>query len=791
MRTALSFTGSIRVIGIAAGAAALAFVASYLVRPMSPQMIWFFFFAAVMATARYVGQSCSLLTTAFLIAIGRYFFLNPVESFALDRENAIPVVGFGAMSLCIGGLATAWRRAESHERAERMRFQATVMSIGYAVIAADSGGHVTFMNGIAESLTGWKLTEARGGRLEDVYVVVEKEPAGSSSGSFVSGCESASRNRSGVDRVLIARDRTERLIDDSPAPIKNDRGEAAGTVLVFRDVTERRMVEGATRRRAVQLQTLADIATRINRARDVGSVIRIVTEEARGLIGARQCATCLVRSPRLSRPVVVISPTSSRSDSLRARRLELVDLQALMDAEREPVRLSRDELVHGCRWQALRRAAVAVPTVGGWLAAPLIGRDDTSIGFLQLADKDEGEFTAEDEALVVQLSRLAAIALENATLYEELKANAQRKDEFLAMLSHELRNPLAAMSNAVIIANRTGQPEHIEWSMGVIARQMHHLTRLIDDLLDVSRINRGKIKLRRRVVDALSIVASATDTVRPLVDERMHTLSVAAGPNPLWVDVDPTRLEQVVVNLLNNAVKYSENHGHIEVSAQLDQDDVTIVIRDQGVGIPPDELSEMFELFAQGNRTLDRSEGGLGIGLTIVKKIVEMHGGSIVAKSDGAGKGSSFTIRLPSVAPPSEPMAEEVEPPEVANRKARILVVDDNVDMARGMVRLFDLIGYETKSAFDGSEALAIARQFHPEFVLLDIGLPGMDGYEVVARMRQEETCKDALIVAISGYGQDEDRRRSIELGFDHYLVKPIDHRALLSLISTAARAVP
>ena len=255
----------------------------------------------------------------------------------------------------------------------------------------------------------------------------------------------------------------------------------------------------------------------------------------------------------------------------------------------------------------------------------------------------------------------------------------------------------------------------------------------------------------------------------------------------MWVDADPTRLEQVVVNLLNNAAKYSENGGHIRLSARNEAGEVAISVKDRGVGIPAEKLPEMFELFAQGDRSLARSEGGLGVGLTIVKKLVEMHGGTIVARSDGPGKGSEFIIRLPAALKPSGTRPSAMSSEAKIGKKTRILVVDDNVDTARGMTRLLTIIGHEVATAHSGPEAIEVARRHRPEFILLDIGLPGMSGYDVASKLRQEECCKDAVIVAISGYGQEEDRRRSRDAGFDFHLVKPLDHEALLTLLSNGS----
>jgi len=570
-------------------------------------------------------------------------------------------------------------------------------------------------------------------------------------------------------------------------PVLSPDGAVEAIVGSTRDVTDRKRVEEAARRRAAQLERLAEVATRINAAHDVNSVLGVVTEEARMLIAARQAAISMVVNPLHPQPINVVSTRAGRTPEPVAAPPEGPGPSKLVNAEVRPIRLSQGDLKTDPRWGELAGLALAVPTESGWLAAPLVGRDGKSMGLLQLADKEGGEFTTDDEAILVQLSRLAAIAVENARLYEELRGNDRRKDEFLAMLAHELRNPLSAIGNAVKLTSRTGLQEHIDWSMEVITRQMQHLTRLIDDLLDVSRINRGKIELRRDVVDVTPILDSAAATVETLVGERKHTLEVAIDRGDLWVDVDPTRIEQVVVNLLNNAAKYSENAGRIRLSARKAGREVVIAVKDEGVGIPPEKLPQMFELFAQGDRSLARSEGGLGIGLTLVKKLVEMHGGTVTARSEGPGRGSEFTIRLPAAARPAAagaaPKAATAGGP---GRKARILVVDDNVDTARGMARLLKLLGHEVVTAHDGPEAIRAARDHRPEFVMLDIGLPGMSGYEVANALRREEWCQGTLIIAVSGYGQDEDRRRSREAGFDHHLIKPLDHDALLTLLTDA-----
>jgi signal transduction histidine kinase/CheY-like chemotaxis protein len=367
----------------------------------------------------------------------------------------------------------------------------------------------------------------------------------------------------------------------------------------------------------------------------------------------------------------------------------------------------------------------------------------------------------------------------------ELREADRKKDEFLAMLAHELRNPLSAIGNAAKLARRSQAQEHQEWSREVIEKHVASLSRMIDDLLDVSRITRGQIELRRQILDVLKVISQAIETVRPLVQERNHELTVSLSSSaPLWVEADPHRLEQVLVNLLNNAAKYTNTGGKIALTARREGDSVTVTVADNGTGIPPDRIPEMFQLFAQGDRSIARTEGGLGIGLTLVRNLVELHGGSVTARSGGLGKGSEFTVRLPAVKHAGIEPSAAARPgaSEQPQKGARVLVVDDNEDSAKGMVRLLKVLGHEVETALDGPSAIEVARKQRPEFVLLDIGLPGMDGYQVAETLRAEGFT-DATIIGVSGYGEEAARRRSHQAGFDHHLVKPVDYDRLVSLI--------
>ena len=385
---------------------------------------------------------------------------------------------------------------------------------------------------------------------------------------------------------------------------------------------------------------------------------------------------------------------------------------------------------------------------------------------------------------VVQIAGSARDTTKRRAAEDALKEADRRKDEFLAMLAHELRNPLAAVGNAVKVLKMSSDPDNERFAKDVVDRQTRQLARLIDDLLDVSRITSGKIRLRRDLCDAGTILKQAVESVQVLISERKHNLLTDFDEGTLPLLADPTRVEQIVVNLLTNAAKYTENGGCIRLAAEQSGDQIVISVEDNGAGVSPEKLPRMFELFAQGERSIARSEGGLGIGLTIVQKLAEMHGGSVSATSKGKGKGSTFTVRLPAASRSASVQKTSGMVGSPQKRGSRILVVEDNKDTADGLVRLLRLLGNDVQMAYDGTSAIDLARIHQPDFILLDIGLPGMDGYQVAQKIREEPSCKASIVIAVSGYGQDEDRRRSREAGFDHHLVKPIDFDVLVSLLT-------
>jgi signal transduction histidine kinase/DNA-binding response OmpR family regulator len=397
------------------------------------------------------------------------------------------------------------------------------------------------------------------------------------------------------------------------------------------------------------------------------------------------------------------------------------------------------------------------------------------------------DFSSSDVTVARMFASRAASALENAHLYHEVQEADRQKNEFLSMLAHELRNPLAPIRNAnEVLRQKASDLTRVRWAHGVIDRQLTHLVRLVDDLLDVSRLTQGKIRLEIEEVELGEVLAQAVEAARPLIDRHRHELNVQLPPHSIRLRGDMARLTQVVTNLLNNAAKYTDPGGTIALVAEQTDERAAIRVRDNGIGIAPELLARVFELFTQANRSLDRSQGGLGVGLTLVRRLIELHGGAVEAHSAGLGKGSEFVVRLPALAPRSNHHTPSSTP--TANgqsahpfQRLRAVVVDDNVDAAETLADLLRMLGHDAQVAHDGPGGLAMARASKPDVILLDIGLPGMSGYEVARRLRADPGFT-ALLVAVSGYGREEDRHQSMEAGIEHHFVKPLDFRQLQRL---------
>jgi PAS domain S-box-containing protein len=614
--------------------------------------------------------------------------------------------------------------------AEREHLRVTLASIGDAVIVTDAAGCITMINRVTEQLTGWSYGEAVGAPLEQVFRIVNEDSRQPVENPATRALREGLIVGLANHTLLIARDGTERPIADSAAAIHGASNEVLGAVLVFRDVTEDRHAEIALNRSLAHQQAWSDrlrqvaaASLTINAAATQDSIVGVIDAEARRILGAGNCRVTLAD--------------------------ELI-------AEEE-----------------------------GHLVVPLTLRSGRRFGYIHCSDKSQGcPFDDDDRAMLTQLAQMASIAIENSRLYNDIRASDLRKDAFVATLAHELRNPLAPITNSLEALRATSSTTEQSSSRQIIERQVGQLVHLVDDLLDVARINQGKLELRRRRVQLSEVLAAAIETSRPAIESPGHALSVSQPSDPIWLDADLTRLAQVFANLLNNSAKYMEPGGTIEIAASADDHDVTVAVRDCGVGISSDLLPHVFDMFVQADRSLERAQGGLGIGLTLVRQLVQLHGGTVMALSDGPAQGSEFVVRLPRAAAPVEEQLEAPADRAAALPTLRVLVVDDNRDAVESLSLLLTLAGQTVAHAHDGREALAQFAAFDPDVVVLDIGLPVLNGYEVARQMRATAARKVAL-VALTGWGQDEDRRRTTDAGFDYHLVKPVEFESLKSLLAS------
>jgi signal transduction histidine kinase/ActR/RegA family two-component response regulator len=417
---------------------------------------------------------------------------------------------------------------------------------------------------------------------------------------------------------------------------------------------------------------------------------------------------------------------------------------------------------------------------------------DRLLGTLSFASRVKDQFDDEEVAFIETICHYATVTCERLRLLNELRESGTRKDEFLAMLAHELRNPLAPIRAAVQVLHLKGSAlPDARWSRGVIDRQVQHLTRLVDDLLDISRITRNKLVLRRASIELSEIIIGAVESSRPLIEQYGHELTLSLAPEPVYVDGDAVRLSQVFQNLLNNAAKYTEPGGRISLTAERQDDAVVVRVKDTGVGIPPDTLPRLFEMFYQADRSLERAQSGLGVGLALVRRLVEAHGGRVEARSEGVGKGSEFIVRLPALAEAALAAPQPGDQERNVISGLRILVADDNRDSADLFAMYFEMTGNEVQTAYDGVAAVEKAEQFRPDAVLLDIGMPRLNGEEACRRIRSTPWGKDAMLIAVTGWDHEDNRRRIADAGFDAHLVKPIDPSAVADLLASRLRVGP
>jgi PAS domain S-box-containing protein len=548
----------------------------------------------------------------------------------------------------------------------------------------------------------------------------------------------------------------------------------------FREELPYYVGDGSERLADVSIQPIRDDAGRIVFLAPTGSDI---TDRKRAEADREKFAT-LAES---STDFIGICDADGMPTYVNRAGLDLVGLADMAEAQRTPVREffypeDQNRVLNEFRPEVAAKGHGEIevrfrPFHGGparWMAYKVQRLQDAGGAITGYATVSQD--ITERKRLEVDLRKLAS----------DLADADRRKDEFLATLAHELRNPLAPLTNMLEVVRRSGHDESaLRSAVDMMARQTSQLVRLVDDLLDLSRITHNRLDLRRSRVDLASVIRQAAQASRPLCESAGHTLRVTLPTDPVPVDADPVRLTQVFGNLINNSCKYTPPGGTVDVTMERSATEAVIVVRDTGIGIPRDKLESIFEMFSQVDPSLERSQGGLGIGLTLVRRLVLMHGGTVVARSDGVHRGSEFTVRLPVASAPA-PVAVATHAPRAPAhvQPRRVLIVDDNRDAASSLAMLLELEGHKTVVAHDGPTALEAAERHRPDVMLLDIGLPRMNGYDVGRAVRREPWGATLTLIALTGWGQAEDRRRSQEAGFDGHLVKPVDPATLLELLA-------
>jgi len=843
-------------------------------------------FGAVAAAVWLGGYRPAVLVTLLGYVACEYLFIPPRGSLSLGNFGSVlalgNAIGFAAyLFTCtlIIGFGEALRRAQVRASERRELLQVTLASIGDAVITTNLEGRITYLNAVAESLTGWTQREAVGQPLESVFRIVNettRRPVDN---------PAAKALREGIvvglanHTLLIQKGGRECPIDDSAAPIRDELGLVSGCVLIFRDVTVQRRLEQDKTSQLMTARLLAAIVESSDDAiisKSLGGIIESWNAAAERLFGytAEQAIgrhiSLVIPRERLTEEDDIIASLKAgqRIEHFETERVRSDGQRVQVSLTISPIRddagavvgaskIARD-ITERKRFEADREKFVTlienstdfigmcdlegVPFFINRAGLKLVGLDDIEQArgtpvpsfffpedqdrimhefFPSVLQKGHGEIEVRFRHFKTGAARWMAykvLTLPGADgrpvafgtvsqdvterrrleydlrrVAEELSDADRRKNEFLAMLAHELRNPLAPISNAVRALSLGRRDETaVDSASEMLERQVGQIIRLVDDLLDVSRISRGKIALRRERIELSRIIDQAVEASRALYQSMHQQLTVTLPSEPVYLNADPTRLAQVVGNLLNNACKFTDVGGRISLAVEREGAQVAIRVSDSGIGIAAEHLAGIFEMFTQVESSLERSRSGLGIGLTLVKTLVEMHGGTVEAHSDGPGRGSEFVVRLPVLVnvpePLSPPVPQQLDAVPVVRR--RVLIVDDNKDAAEWLATLLSLSGHETHVALDGDQAVKAAERLLPDAVLLDIGLPRVDGYEVCRRIRQQSWGRGLMIVALTGWGQEEDRQKSREAGFNTHLVKPVDDEVILNLLASLPTGV-
>jgi PAS domain S-box-containing protein len=682
------------------------------------------------------------------------------------------------------------------------RFREMIDALPAAIYTTDAEGRLTHFNPAAVEFSGhvpelgsdqwcvtWKLYHPDGAPMphdQCPMAVALKE------GRIISGAEAIAERPDGK-RIWFT---------PYPSLLRDADGRITGGVNMLIDITDRKRAEQALRESEARLEAelagaklLQSISSEIIREENVDALYKQILDAAVAVMQSEFGSLQMLYPERGSGgELLLLAHQGFSRDAARFWEWVRADSASTCGAALRTGRRSIAPDVQQCDFMAGTEDLAAYLETGiqAVQTTPLVSRAGKLLGMISTHWRQPHEPAERDLRLLDVLARQAADLIERKAAEDALLEADRRKDVFLATLAHELRNPLAPIRNALQLIRMPDADAHAKQAAAeIMDRQVGQMVRLVDDLLDVSRIRHGTIALRRERVDLLAVVKHVVEGAGSLTESRDQALSVSLPPAPVYLDADFTRLVQAIGNLLTNASKFTDRGGRIalavEVSGDREPPEAVVRVRDTGVGIAADQLHRIFDMFEQVHSSLDSSAGGLGIGLSLVKSLVEQHGGAVAARSDGVGRGSEFIIRLPVLAEaPSAPQKATTDegargaPP--ANR--RILVVDDNRDSAISLSKLLTLAGHQTRTAHDGLEAVEAAGEFRPDVVLLDIGLPKLNGYEAARRIRQEPWGKTMMLVALTGWGQDDDRQQSKDAGFDRHLVKPVDSVALREVLA-------
>jgi PAS domain S-box-containing protein len=690
-----------------------------------------------------------------------------------------------ATGLVLSGAVSEQRLSEDTQRRQHSLLEAIAEGTSDAVFVKDREGRYLMINSAGAELVGKKVQDVLGRDDRDLFsaetakAIMDRDQAVMASGTTAT-YEEVGTSGQGT-RIYLS----------TKGPYRDHQSRVIGVFGISRDVTGRLRAERSAR-------FLADAGVALAGVVDAESTLQKVARLAVPFF-ADWCVVDMVQPAGPMRRVAVAHSDAGRTELgyELARRYPVDPTLAhgpprvLRTGRSEMLAVISDEFLVQAARDAQHLAILRELGLKSYLWVPLRARGKNAGVISFVTAESSRHYDLTDLAVAEELARRASIALENAQLYAELRLADRRKDEFLATLAHELRNPLAPLRNALEILKTPGvEPGVIDQARGMMDRQVRQLVRLVDDLLDVSRIMQGKIELRKERIDLAVAVEHAIETAQPAIAAAGHHLHCDLPREPLILEADPIRIAQAISNLLHNSAKYTEPGGRISISAAQENGEAIIRVRDTGVGIAADMLPRIFDLFVQGDRRHDRSQGGMGIGLTLVRSLAEIHGGRVCAQSDGPGQGSEFVLSLPlSTDQPTGDANEVVARVSRASRPRRILVVDDNADAGESLAMFLRLQGHVVRVAIDSQTALEAVLAEAPEVAFLDIGMPGMDGYELARRLRQQPDLQTMMLVALTGWGQEDDRRRTQEAGFDFHLTKPAEPEVLERLLKLTEAA--